>query len=262
MIAADGSWHSYQLSASIDLELESPPPQLSPSLALAGLSFLPIPNSLAPTDRFSVSIIALTSSYVLLAGISSPSQEIFFFLWDLQFSVLLASHSLHLPSSLSSSLLHLQLILGPQTLTKTRTQVTGQALLIISSLPPSPLPRKEKEKEKASKEYKSITMLFVVPYTVPSASTISTALGLGGASEKWLRGPDEQCSPVKPTAAEMSRAKLLSTIRSAIEGGQGQTAAAAFMKWASKDGDGESLDIDSDSKPVVSTSSASSLFPQ
>ena len=257
IIAADGSWHSYQLSESFELEsFSTPPAQLSPPLALAGLSFLPTPNSSKPIDKFSVSTLALTTSHVLLTSISSLSQEIVFLLWDLQFSVLLASHTLPMPSTLSPSL-YLQLILGPQAFNKTRTQVTGQALLIISSLPP-PLPGKEKEKEKAGTEYKSTSVLFVVPYTVPSTSTISAALGLGGASEKWLRRLDEQCSLVKPTVAEKGRAKLLSTIRSAVEGGQGQAAAAAFMKWAS--GDGDSSDLDTDSKPEVSIFNTSSSF--
>jgi hypothetical protein len=61
------------------------------------------------------------------------------------------------------------------------------------------------------------------------------------------------CTIIRPTAAETSRtAKFLTTIRSAVEGGQGQAAAAAFIKW--QDGDGESLDIDTDLKPVVSIS--------
>jgi hypothetical protein len=248
--AVDGSWYSYQLSASVEPEPASPPPQISPPLAFAGLTFFPTPNSSAPPDRFSVSTLALTSSHVLVAGISSLSQEIVFLLWDLQFSVLLASHTLPMPSALPSSL-YFQLVLGPQTLTKTRTQVSGQALLIISSLPPSP--PAGKDKDNASTE--STSMLFVVPYTVPSTSTISAALGLGGASEKWFRSLNEESPPVKPTAVE---AKLLSIIRSAVEGGQGQAATAAFMKWVSKDGGGESLDIDTDPKPVVSMSSFSS----
>ena len=131
-------------------------------------------------------------------------------------------------------------------------QVTGQALLILSSLPPSLPPGKDKEK--ASAEYKSTSTLFVVPYTVPSTATISAALGLGGASSKWLRGLDDQSTSIEPTAAETRRAKVLTTIRSAVEGGQGQAAAAAFMKWVSQDGDGESSDIDTDSIPVVSIS--------
>ena len=246
-IASDGLWHSYQLSMSIEPESLSPPPaQISPPLALAGLSFLLTPNSLTSIDRFSVSTLALTSSHALLAGISL-SQEIVLLLWDLQFSVLLASHTLSIPSTLSSSL-YIQFVLGPQTLTKTHMQVTGQALLILSSLPPG------KDKEKAGAEYKSTSVLFVVPYTVPSTATISAALGLGGASSKWLRGLDNQGSSIKPTAAETRRAKLLITIRSAIEGGQGQAAAAAFMKWVSQDGDGESSDIGTDPIPEVSIS--------
>jgi hypothetical protein len=164
--------------------------------------------------------------------------------------VLLASHTLSVPSTLSSTL-YLQLVLGPQTLTKTHAQVTGQALLILSSLPPLSPPGKV---EKAGAEYKSTSVLFVVPYTVPSTATISAALGLGGASGKWLRGLDNHGSSIKPTAAETSRGKLLTTIRSAIEGGRGQAAAAAFIKWVSQDGDGESSDIVTNPNPVVSTS--------
>jgi hypothetical protein len=52
----------------------------------------------------------------------------------------------------------------------------------------------------------------------------------------------------KPTTAEMSHAKLLSTIRSAVEGGWGQAAAATFVNWVSQDGDGESSDIDTDER--------------
>ena len=247
-IASDGLWHSYQLSSSIEPESFSTPlAQISPPLALAGLSFLLTSNSLKSIERFSVSTLALTSSHVLLAGLSL-SQEIIILLWDLQFSVVLASHSLSLPSSLSSPL-YFQLVLGPQTLTKTHAQVTGQALLILSSLPPSSLSGKV---EKASAEHKSTSVLFVVPYTVPSTATISAALGLGRASGKWLRGLDNHTSSVKPTAAESSRAKLLTTIRSAVDGGRGQAAAAAFIKWVSQDEDGETSDLNMNPKPAVS----------
>ena len=166
-------------------------------------------------------------------------------LCDLQFSVLLASHVLSIPSTLSSSL-YIQLVLGPQTLTKTHVQVTGQVLLILSSLPPG------KDKEKASAKHKSTSVFFVILYTVPSTATISTALGLGGASDKWLCGLDDQNSSIKPTAAETSRTKLLTTIRSAVEGGRSQAAAAAFIKWVSQDGDEESSDINRGPKPALS----------
>jgi hypothetical protein len=119
--------------ASIEPEFFSPPPALiAPSLALAGLSFLRTPSSLTPIDRFSVSTIALTSSHVLLAGISL-SQVIILLLWDLQFSVLLASHSLSIPSTLSFSL-YIQPVLGPQTLKKTNwnnIEVAQDILLLI-----------------------------------------------------------------------------------------------------------------------------------
>jgi hypothetical protein len=81
---------------------------------------------------------------------------------------------------------------------------------------------------------------------------------LVATSRKWLRGLDDQSSSIKSIAAKTSRAKLLTTERSAVEGGRGQAAAVAFVKWVSQDGDGESLDTDiygwTDPKPVVSIS--------
>jgi hypothetical protein len=59
------------------------------------------------------------------------------------------------------------------------------------------------------------------------------------------------CGSIKPTATDTSytsHAKLLTTIRSAVEGGCGQAAASAFVKWVSQDGDGEPSDIDTDER--------------
>jgi hypothetical protein len=117
-------------------------------------------------------------------------------------------------------------------------------LLILSSLP------SEKDKEKAVAN--RLPCFSSVPYTVPSTASISAASGLGEASDKYLRGLDDQSSSIKPTASETIRAKLSTIIRSSIEGRRGQSAAAAFIK--SQDEDGESSDINTDPKPVVSIS--------
>ena len=126
---------------------------------------------------------------------------------------------------------------------KTRTQVTGQALLILSSLPPSPVPGKGESRCRIQINYSTFRC------TIHGAtfSTVSATLCLGGVGERWLRGSDEQGSPVKPTADEANHVsrKLLSIIWSTVEGYQGQAAAAAAsMQWASKNGDRESPDID------------------
>ncbi|KAF8165883.1 hypothetical protein B0H34DRAFT_254615 [Crassisporium funariophilum] len=238
IVTSDGSWHSYQLSPfeAADSSITQPP-QLSPSLRLTGFSSLATPNIQSTHNDLSISTIALTSSFVLLAGITT-SQEISLLVWDLKFSVVLASHVLPIPSSLSSSSLYLHLVAGPQFLTRKDKQILGQAVLIVSSLPPS---SSGKNKD-ISKECKSTSVLVVIPYLVPMKSTIAGAMGRGGISEKWLRTANQPATPGKPSAEEAARTKVLSTLRSAIQGGRAQAAAAAFMKWVPKGVEGQEKD--------------------
>ena len=200
-------WNSYRLSSESPTHLSSP-------IHLSGFSFL------STSSEYSVSLLALTSSHVLLAAVAS--QEINLLLWDLQFSVLLSSHTLSVPSALSSSQLHIRLFPGSQTTTKNQTYVAGQAILILSSIPTQ------------DSSTKSTSVILVVPYSVPATSTIAAALGRGGASKKWLRDSEEQTSSesVTPSAEETARANLLATMRTAMQGGRPQAAVAAFMKWA------------------------------
>jgi len=200
-------WNSYRLSS------ESPTPLSSP-IYLSGFSFL------STSSKYPVSLLALTSSHVLLAAVAS--QEINLLLWDLQFSVLLSSHTLSVPSALSSSQLHIRLLPGSQTTTKNKTYVAGQAILILSSIPTQ------------DSSTKSTSVLLIVPYSVPATSTIAAAMGRGGAGRKWLRDSEERTSSesVKPSAEETARINLLATMRTAMQGGRPQAAVAAFMKWA------------------------------
>ncbi|PPQ69895.1 hypothetical protein CVT26_014158 [Gymnopilus dilepis] len=208
ILTTEGLWHSYQLTP----ELSSPPDQFSSPLQLSGFSFLSEPSKL------SVSLLALTSSHVLLAAIAS--QEITLLLWDLQFSVLLASHTFSIPSALSSSSLHIRLVPGVDNATKSGSQVVGQAILVLSSVP-------SKEKSDGGK---TVSILVVVPYTVAAMSTIAAAMGRGDAGKKWLHAREEK----KLSADEKTRQKLLDTMQSAMQSGRPQTASAAFLKWAPK----------------------------
>ena len=165
-----------------------------------------------------MSLLALTSSHVLLAAIAS--QEITLLLWDLQFSVLLASHTFSIPSALSSSSLHIRLVPGVDNATKSGSQVVGQAILVLSSVP-------SKEKSDGGK---TVSILVVVPYTVAAMSTIAAAMGRGDAGKKWLHAREEK----KLSADEKTRQKLLDTMQSAMQSGRPQTASAAFLKWAPK----------------------------
>ncbi|KDR84273.1 hypothetical protein GALMADRAFT_133615 [Galerina marginata CBS 339.88] len=206
ILTVDGAWNSYKLL------LSSPPVQLSPPLQLSGFSFL------SESSKRSVSLLALTSSHVLLAAIAS--NEITLLIWDLQFSVLLSSHTLPVPSALSSSTLHVRLVPGAQSPTKSETEVFGQAVLILSSIPPKETP-----------EDKTVSVLIVVPYSVPTVSTIAAAMGRGDAGNRWLRASEEE---PKQSTDDKARAKLLGTMKTAIQGGRPLAAAEAFMQWVAK----------------------------
>ncbi|KAF8883188.1 hypothetical protein CPB84DRAFT_193080 [Gymnopilus junonius] len=216
ILTIDGLWNSYQLNS----KLTTPPEQLSPPLHLSGFSFLSEPSTLP------VSLLALSSSHVLLAAVAS--QEITLLLWDLQFSVLLSSHTFAIPSALSSSPLHIRLVSGVDSPTKTAAQIDGQAILILSSIP-------------AKDSNKTVSVLVAVPYTVPVVSTIAAAMGRGDAGKKWLQAPEEK---KEMSADEKARLKLVTTMRSAMQSGRPQGASAAFTKWAPKNDEPATSDLD------------------
>jgi len=59
-------------------------------------------------------------------------------------------------------------------------------------------------------------------------------MGRGGASKKWLRGSEEQTLSESVRPEDTARVNLLATMRTAMQDGRPQVAAAAFMKWAPK----------------------------
>ncbi|KAF9478651.1 hypothetical protein BDN70DRAFT_879661 [Pholiota conissans] len=180
-------------------------------LHLTGFSFI------SASSKLPASLLALTSSHVLLAA--AMSQEIILLLWDVQFSVLLASHTLPIPSALSSSTLHVRLIHGAQSQNAKHTQAQGHVVLILSS---------------DAAEHKTTSMLIAVPYSVPVTSTIAAAMGKGAAGKKWLRAVDAEkpSGSNKESPEEVARVKLLATMRTAMQAGRPQAAVAAFTKWA------------------------------
>lgn len=200
----DGRLSSYRLSVDQLIPLSTP-------LQLKGFTFI------SSSSKLPVSILALTSSHVLLAAVTS--REITILLWDVRFSVLLASHTLPIPSALAASTLQLRLIQGVQNESKSHTQVLGQAILILSS---------------DTSDNKTISILLAVPYSVPTVSTIAAAMGRGAAGKKWLRAPEEAAASgnIKQGAEDAARAKMLSTMRTAMQAGRPQAAVAAFIKWA------------------------------
>ncbi|PPQ63334.1 hypothetical protein CVT24_006707, partial [Panaeolus cyanescens] len=198
----DGTWHSYKIPSSP----ETPLSPLTKTLHLSGFKFA--------DTKTSISILSLSSTHVLLAGLSSDSSEIHLQIWDLQFSVILANSSLSLPSALTSVPLQLQLVAGSQAHNTTQTQISGQAILLISSSP----------KESSSK---STSLLYVTPYSVPASSTIAAAMGRGAQTKKWLSEAKKE--------QNQAHSNLLSVVKTAVQGGRAHAASAAFMKWAQAD---------------------------
>lgn len=245
-IVNDGILSSYKLPVSL-----GDPSHLKDelhSLQFTNFSFTSSPSNSVhfPT---SVSILALTSSHILLAS-TLPSQDIILHIWDVQLAVMLASYSLPIPSSLSSApTLHLSLISDMDNFGREDSKInnpqqkvvlSSQAYLLISSLP---LPVsglkscRQNEFTGAGVETNLTTVLFTISYTVPKVSTIAAAVGRGHVSGPFLK--NSQSSPTwgSPTkqqiANEMGKDSLLAAIRDAIRDGRPQAAEMAFLNWAS-----------------------------
>lgn len=70
-------------------------------------------------------------------------------------------------------------------------------------------------------------------------------MGRGSAGKKWLHVATEQGDgSVKQSAEEVARAKMLATVRTAMQGGRPQAAVAAFMKWTPAKEDAASASLD------------------
>lgn len=187
ILSRNGSWHSFQIEVSSTVEV-------SPTSETVNLTHLVSP-----------SILALNSSHILLAGITpNPDRKIVLLLWDLRFSVLLASHNHSIPSG------------SEDKTTLSLVSAFSEALLIVS---PGP-----SEKAKST----SRSSVLVVPYTVPASSTIANAMGRASLAAPWLAK--------RPSPSQLDRLQeaLLAEMRSAMEQGRPQSASMAFSKWEKK----------------------------
>lgn len=203
--ARDGRWQTYHFRPDDDSVKIIP---VAEAFSLIGLSFLSSSNR-----KGAVSILALSSSHVLLAGVTDTSNpDIIILLWDLKYSVILASQTLPIPSTLTQSKdisLNLSLVAAS----------ASQALLVLSSAAPG--------KAQASSQQSSV---LVVPFVAPETSTIANAIGKAADSERWIKS-----SPASPAFGRAShdpgRSKILETMKAAIEQHRPQAANEAFFGW-------------------------------
>ncbi|KAJ6488497.1 hypothetical protein C8R47DRAFT_1274615 [Mycena vitilis] len=204
IMSRDGSWSSFQIEFTNDGIGFYPSAQ---PLRLKSLTF--VGKAVEASLGGEVSIVALNTSLVLLAAITSQTRNVVLLLWDLQYSVLLASHTLAIPSTLS----HLPKL----SLTLRLVQAASlQALLILSP------PAADAQTKSSSTTRSSI---LVVPLTVPHMSTIGNAMGRAAAGTPWLvqPGADDTLGP--------PRAQVLAAVQTAMSNNEPQAAEAAFFDW-------------------------------
>jgi hypothetical protein len=171
-------------------------------IQLANLSFRP--------DE--VATVALSSSHVLLAGITnSASPEITVLLWDMRYSVLLASQSMSIPTTMpytpKQGGARLELVLA----------TASHVALVLSPVSSTTI-------MKPSKEVKS--SVYLIPFSVPSSSTIALAMGRAPATQAWTT----TSSTTKPKI-DKQQASVVTAMRTAMEQNRPQAADTAFFDW-------------------------------
>lgn len=186
---------------------------VSSPLKLAGLAFTqstPDPAALHRNSR-AVSILSLSTSLVLLCGCVAHSQDLVLLLWDLRYSVVLASHLFSIPTKISTSKGDLSLELIPAS--------NAQALLWVSSGP-------------LEKAQKICSAVLVVPVTAPATSTIANAMGRASSSAKWLAKSDVHPHGDSPILTfDPVRRDLLDKLKAAIQQNDPKAADTAFFEW-------------------------------
>ncbi|KAJ7221708.1 hypothetical protein GGX14DRAFT_670888 [Mycena pura] len=201
IMTKDGSWVSFQIESKNDgIRVYS----AAQPLRLKSLSF--IETSAEARLGSDISLIALNTSIVLLAGITS-TRNIVLLLWDLQYSVLLASHMLAIPSTLSN--------LPKLTMTLSLTASASPQALLVLSPPAADAPNKSAER----------SSIFAVPLTVPKMSTISNAMGRAAAGTQWLDLPPAD------EALGSGPATVLASVRAAMANNDLEAAEKAFFTW-------------------------------
>ncbi|KAF7359249.1 hypothetical protein MSAN_01267200 [Mycena sanguinolenta] len=204
VMTKDGSWNSFQIESRHDSVSAYPTAQV---LRLKSLTF--IGKTGEDFIGGELSVLALNTSLVLLAAITtSPTRNIVLLIWDLQYSVLLASHILAIPSTLSHvSKLSINLRLVEAS--------SPQALLILSPL----------TADIQAKSTSTRSSVLVVPFTIPKTSTIGNAMGRALAGAQWLVQPDAD-DTLGP-----ERAKVVAAVQSALANNEPAAAEKAFSDW-------------------------------
>lgn len=212
-LQSNGQWRSLELAVASPGSLSLRP--ISSPLRLAGLSFNET-TSEAVLHRSSrpVSILSLGSSLVVLCSGISQSQDLVLLLWDLRYSVVLASHRFSIPTKLSTLKGNVSLGLIPASNTL--------ALLSISSV-------------LVNKSPKTSSAILAVPVTVPATSTIANAMGRASSSAQWLAKSETLSNGHVPHVPfDSDRRDLLDKLKAVLRQNNPEAADSAFFEWLEK----------------------------
>ncbi|KAG2013070.1 hypothetical protein CC2G_010007 [Coprinopsis cinerea AmutBmut pab1-1] len=229
VLSKDGEWHAYALASSDNNSSTTParPRPLATPLRLNNFSFAALKAAKSSAKATSpLSIVALTSSHVLLAATSPSSSDIHIQVWDLQYSVLLATHTLPVPAAFASTPLNLRFGTHRPVLPSSSSPLSavyGQAVLVLS-------PASSSKQESSAQNVTSSVL--VVPYAVAAQSTIAAALGRAGVTKQWLKPmADSAAAGQGKSPADSAKSKMLNAVRTALEGGRTKTAESTFSSW-------------------------------
>ncbi|TFY66636.1 hypothetical protein EVG20_g4452 [Dentipellis fragilis] len=212
LLLRSGSWESYLLQKAHQKIVVK---QLAPPIRIQKLSFASSTSQLNERTLNEISLLSLGSSFVLFSAITSQSPELVLLLWDLQYSVVLASHSLPIPSTLAHSKegVTMELVLGS----------SSQALLSLSPKTPKP-------------SSQSRSSVLAVPINVPERSTIAQAMGRAADTAKWTTQPStSSAADLEKVGLDGSRRNLLQKVRAAIEQDRPEAADTLFLEWAQRE---------------------------
>jgi hypothetical protein len=154
--------------------------------------------------RDGLSVVSLGTSLVLLAALVEGTQDLSLQIWDLSYGVLLAAHSMPVPSTILSP--RLSLTVADE----------GQVLLTVS-------PSSTLEKKIAPKR----SSIHIVPVDARLKSNIAAALGKTALTAEWLI-PNE---PSGQKNQDDESGKIISDIRAFLKKKNAQMAEQAFLKW-------------------------------
>ena len=210
-LESDGQWRSFELAVTSpgSLSLFS----ISSPLRLAGLSFIENTSEGAASHSSSraISMLSIGSSLVLLCSGITQSQDLVLLLWDLRYSVVLASHRFSTPAKISTSKGSVSLRLIPA--------LNTLVLLSVSSGLPT-------------KTSKPSSAVLAVPVMAPATSKIANAMGRASSSAKWLAKSDVLSNGHVPYAPfDSDRRELFDKLKAALRQNNPEAADSAFFEW-------------------------------